>query len=157
METEGLPEADGILPSVSLLFITDILSLSVAPYSIFPSVTFYADGLWSAFSSVFMYIFWLGRKIIKWVASSCRAFNALDTWWFPIGCAPDEASLCLPCLFIPYIMGALPLISTISFLLIFERETVALSFVDLLSNLRQLLHCRPRIRSFKKEDRKSVV
>ena len=49
-------------------------------------------------------------------------------------------------------MGALPLISTISFLLIFERETVALSFVDLLSNLRQLLHCRPWIRSFKKDD-----
>ena len=31
---------DGTLPAVSLLFITDILSLSVAPYSIFPSVAF---------------------------------------------------------------------------------------------------------------------
>ena len=100
---------------------------------------------------VYVY-FWLGGKIIKWVASSCRAFNALDTWWFPIGYAPDEASLRLPRLFIPYIMGALPLISTISFLLIFERETIALSFVDLLSNLRQLLHCRPWVRSFKKDD-----
>ena len=130
----------------------DILPLSVAPYSIFPSAIFYADGLWSAFPSAFMYAFWLGGKIIKWVASSCRAFNALDTWWFPIGYAPDEASLRLLRLFIPYIMGALPLISTISFLLIFERETVALSFVDLLPNLRQLLHCRPWICSFQKDD-----
>ena len=37
------------LPSLYSLL---ILSLSVAPYSIFPSVTFYADGLWSVFPSV---------------------------------------------------------------------------------------------------------
>ena len=37
------------LPSLYSLL---ILSLSVAPYSIFPSVTFYADGLWSEFPLV---------------------------------------------------------------------------------------------------------
>ena len=94
---------------LSLYYLSlDILSLSVAPYSIFPSAIFYADGLWSAFPSAFTYTFWLGWKIIKWVASSCRAFNVLDTWWFPIGYAPDKASLRLLRLFIPYIMGLPP-------------------------------------------------
>ena len=69
-----------------------------------------------------------------WDSSSYRAFNALDTWRVPIGCASDEASLRLPRPFIPYIMGALLLISTISFLLIFEKETVALNFVTLFFN-----------------------
>ena len=73
-------------------------------------------------------------KLLMWDSSSYRAFNALDTWRVPIGCASDKASLCLPRPFIPYIMGALLLIFPISFLLIFERETVALSFVNLFSN-----------------------
>ena len=110
------------------------LSLIFCPYQLPPTpyfrqLLFYADGLWSVFPSVVYVHFWLGGKIIKWVTSSCRAFNALDTWWFPIGYAPDEASLRLLRLLVPYIIGVLPLISTISFLLIFERETVALSFL----------------------------
>ena len=65
------------------------LLFMLTDYGVFPSVVY-----------VFL---WLGGKIIKWAASSCRAFNASDTWWFPIGSAPDEASLRLPRLFIPYI------------------------------------------------------
>ena len=132
------------------------LSLIFCPHQLLPTPYFVSYFLCWRFMeciSVGVYVYFLlGGKIIKWVASSCREFNALDTWWFPIGYAPDEASLRLPRLFILYIMGALPLISTISFLLIFERETVALSFVDLLSNLHQLLHCRPWVCSFKKDD-----
>ena len=78
--------------------------------------------------------FWIRRENYLWDSSSCRAFNALDTWRVPIGHASDEASLRLPRPFIPYIMGALLLISTISFLLIFEKETVALNFVTLFFN-----------------------
>ena len=78
--------------------------------------------------------FWIRREKYLWDSSSCRAFNALDTWRVPIGHASDEASLRLPRPFIPYIMGALLLISTISFLLIFEKETVALNFVTLFFN-----------------------
>ena len=73
-------------------------------------------------------------KLLMWVSSSCRAFNALDMWRVPIGRASDEASLRLPRPFISYIMGALLLFSTISFLLIFEKETVALNFVTLFFN-----------------------
>ena len=73
-------------------------------------------------------------KLLMWDSSSYRAFNALDTWRVPIGCASDEASLHLPRPFILYIMGALLLVFPISFLLIFERETVALRFVNLFSN-----------------------
>ena len=127
----------------SLYSLSLILSLSVAPYSIFPSVTFYADGLWSAFPLVVYAYFWLGGKIIKWVASSFRAFNALNTWWFPIGYAPDEASLRPPRLIIPYIMGALPLIFYyFIFADLWDRDRRP-ELVDLLFNLRQLLHCRP--------------
>ena len=73
-------------------------------------------------------------KLLMWDSSSYRAFNALDMWRVPIGCASDEALLRLPHPFIPYIMGALLLISPISFLLIFEKETVALNFVSLFLN-----------------------
>ena len=78
--------------------------------------------------------FWIRRENYLWDSSSCRAFNALDTWRVPIGHASDEASLRLPRPFIPYIMGALLLISTISFLLIFEKEIIALNFVTLFFN-----------------------
>ena len=78
--------------------------------------------------------FLIRRENYLWDSSSCRAFNALDTWRVTIGRASDEASLRLPRPFIPYIMGALLLISTISFLLIFEKETVALNFVTLFFN-----------------------
>ena len=81
-----------------------------------------------------MYFFLIRRENYLWDSSSCRAFNALDTWRVPIGCASDEVSLRLPRPFIPSIMGALLLISTISFLLIFEKETVALNFVSLFFN-----------------------
>ena len=78
--------------------------------------------------------FLIRRENYLWDSSSCRAFNALDTWRVTIGRASDEASLRLPRPFIPYIMGALLLFSTISFLLIFEKETVALNFVTLFFN-----------------------
>ena len=85
--------------------------------------------------SVGGYVYFLTRREDHlWDSSSCRAFNALDMWRVPIGCASDEASLRLPPPFIPYIMGALLLIFPISFLLIFERENVALSFINLFSN-----------------------
>ena len=85
--------------------------------------------------SVSGYVYFLiKREDYLWDSSSCRAFNALDTWRVPIGCTSDEASLRLPRPFIPYIMEALLLIFPISFLLIFERETVALNFVNLFSN-----------------------
>ena len=85
--------------------------------------------------SVGGYVYFLTRREDHlWDSSSCRAFNALDMWRVPIGCASDEASLRLPHPFISYIMGALLLIFPISFLLIFERETVTLSFVNLFSN-----------------------
>ena len=84
--------------------------------------------------SVGGYVYFLiKREDYLWDSSSCRTFNALNTWRVPISCASDEASLCLPRPFIPYIMGALLLIFPISFLLIFERETVALNFVNLFS------------------------
>ena len=53
---------------------------------------------------------------------------------FPLAVLLTRVSLRLPHPFIPYIMGALLLISTISFLLIFEKETVALNFVTLFFN-----------------------
>ena len=85
--------------------------------------------------SVGGYVYFLiRREDYLWDSSSCRAFNALDMWRAPIGCASDEASLRLLCPFIPYIMGPLLLIFPISFLLIFERETIALNFVNLFSN-----------------------
>ena len=74
---------------------------------------------------IYFFFFFIKREDYLWDSSSCRAFNALDTWRVPIGCASDEALLRLPRPFIPYIMGALFLIFPISFLLIFERETVA--------------------------------
>ena len=81
------------------------------------------------------YVYFLTRREDHlWDSSSCRTFNALDTWRVPIGCASDEASLRLPRPFISYIMGALLLISPISFLLIFEKETVALNFISLFFN-----------------------
>ena len=81
------------------------------------------------------YVYFLIRQEdYLWDSSSCHVFNALDTWRVPIGCASDEASLRLPRPFILYIMGALILIFPISFLLIFERETVALNFINLFSN-----------------------
>ena len=49
-------------------------------------------------------------------------------------------------------MGALPLISTISFFADLRERDRRPELVDLLSNLRQLLHCRPWVRSFKKDD-----
>ena len=85
----------------------------------------------SVSGNVYFLIRW---EYYLWDSSSCCAFIALDTWRVPIGCASDEALLRLPRLFIPYIMGALLLIFPISFLLIFERETVALNFVNLFSN-----------------------
>ena len=85
--------------------------------------------------SVGGYVYFLTRREDHlWDSSSCRAFNALDMWRVPIGCASDEASLRLPRPFIPYIIGALLLIFPISLLLIFERENVALSFINLFSN-----------------------
>ena len=85
--------------------------------------------------SVAGHVFFLSRRENHlWDSSSYRAFNALDTWRVPIGRASDEASLRLPRPFIPYIMGALLLISPISFLLIFEKETIALNFVSLFFN-----------------------
>ena len=84
-----------------------------------------------SFRRLFTYSFDLGGRIIKWAASSHRAFNASDTWCFLIGSAPDEASLRLLRLFAVYIMGVPPFISTISFLAdLRERETVALSFTS---------------------------
>ena len=82
------------------------------------------------------HVFFLDQagQLLMWDSSSCRAFNALDTWRVPIGCASNNASLRLLRPFIPYIMGALLLISPISFLLIFEKETVALNFVSLFFN-----------------------
>ena len=103
------------------------------------------------FRRLFTYPFDLGGKIIKWAASSRRAFNALDTWCFPIGCAPDEASLRLLRLFAPYIMGVPPFISTISFLADL-RERDHRPELDFSSHLRQLLYRRPRVRSVKKDD-----
>ena len=100
---------------------------------------------------MFTYSFDLGGKIIKWAASSRRAFNASGTWCFPIGSAPDEASLRLLRLFALYIMGVLPFISTISFLADL-RERDRRPELDFSSHLRQLLYCRPWVRSVKKDD-----
>ena len=76
----------------------------------------------------------------------------MDTWCFPSGYAPDEASLRLPRLFILYIMGALPLISTISFFADLRERDRRPELFDFLSNLRPLLYCRPWVRSVKKDD-----
>ena len=46
---------------------------------------------YGVFLSVDYVFLCLGGKIIKWAASSCRAFNASDTWCFLIGSAPDES------------------------------------------------------------------
>ena len=48
--------------------------------------------------------------------------------------------------------GGPPLISTISFFADLRERDRRPELVDLLSNLRQLLHCRPWVRSFKKDD-----
>ena len=103
------------------------------------------------FRRLITYPFDLGGKIIKWATSSRRTFNASDTWCFLIGSAPDEASLRLLRLFFLYIMGDPSLISTISFLAdIRERDRrPELVFP---SHLRQLLYCRLRVRSVKKDD-----
>ena len=103
------------------------------------------------FRRLFTYSFDLGGKIIKWAASSRRAFNASDTWCFPIGSAPDEASLRLLRLFALYIMGVPPFISTISFFADL-RERDRRPELDFSSHLRQLLYRRPRVRSVKKDD-----
>ena len=66
-----------------------------------------------------------------------RAVAHLILWTrgeFPLAVLLMRASLRLPRPFISYIMGALLLISPISFLLIFEKETVALNFVSLFLN-----------------------
>ena len=52
-----------------------LLSLSVAPYSILPSVIFMLT-VYGVFRRLITYSFDLGGKIIKWAASSRRAFNA---------------------------------------------------------------------------------
>ena len=49
-------------------------------------------------------------------------------------------------------MGPLPLISTISFFADLRERDRRPELVDLLPNLRQLLHCRPWVHSFKKDD-----
>ena len=103
------------------------------------------------FRWLFTYSFDLGGKIIKWAASSRRAFNASDTWCFPIGSAPDEASLRLLRLFALYIMGVPPFISTISFFADL-RERDRRPELDFSSHLRQLLYRRPWVRSVKKDD-----
>ena len=66
-----------------------------------------------------------------------RAAAHLMLWThgeFPLAVLLTRASLRLPRPFILYIMGALLLISPISFLLIFENETIALNFVSLFFN-----------------------
>ena len=100
---------------------------------------------------MFTYSFDLGGRIIKWVASSRRAFNASDTWCFLIGSAPDEASLRLLRLFAVYIMGVPPFISTISFLADL-RERDSRPGLDFSSHRRQLPYRRLRVRSVKKDD-----
>ena len=66
-----------------------------------------------------------------------RAVAHLMLWTrgeFPLAVLLTRVSLRLPHPFIPYIMGALLLISPILFSLIFEKETVALNFVSLFFN-----------------------
>ena len=97
-------------------------------------VVFYIDGLWSIF--LLMVMFFLSRQEnylcgIPWAAAHLLLWTCGG---FPLALLLTRASLRLLRPFIPYIMGALLLISPISFLLIFEKETVALNFVRLFHN-----------------------
>ena len=73
-------------------------------------------------------------KLLMWDTSSYRALMLWTGGEFLLALLLTRASLRLPRSFIPYIMGALLLISPISFLLIFEKEIVALNFVSLFLN-----------------------
>ena len=98
------------------------------------SIVFYTDGLWSIFLSR-DFLFLSGQE--NYLCGIPRAAAHLMLWTrgeFPLAVLLTRASLRFPRPFIPYIMGALLLISTISFLLIFEKETVALNFVTLFFN-----------------------
>ena len=81
--------------------------------------------------------------LLTWVSSSRRVFNALDRWLVFIGFASDEASLRLPRPFIPYINSTSPSFSSISILLIFERETVAHFSSSLLLSAYPSLSLKP--------------
>ena len=61
-------------------------------------------------------------KLFTWDSSSRRALNALDTWRVPIGFASDEGVASSSTPFQSIYKGVLLLISSISPLLIFERE-----------------------------------
>ena len=129
------------IPSL-IIYDPYLLSLSVAPYSIFPSsfLNWRIMEYISVSGYVFFFFFLIRREDYLWDSSSCRTFNDLDTWRGPIGCASDEALLRLPRPFIPYIMGALLLIFPISFL------------ADLWERDRRLLHCCPWSRFSKKDN-----
>ena len=86
--------------------------------------------------SVDGHVFFLSRRE-NYLCGIPRVAAHLMLWTrgeFPLALLLTRASLRLPHPFIPYIMGALLLISLISFLLIFEKEIVALNFVSLFLN-----------------------
>ena len=81
-------------------------------------------------------VFFLSRRE-NYLCGTPRATAHLMLWTrgeFLLAVLLTMASLRLPCPFILYIMGALLLISPISFLLIFEKEIIALNFVSLFLN-----------------------
>ena len=111
-----------------------LLSLSVAPYSIFPSFSILTD--YGVYFRWWSCVFFLSRRE-NYLCGTPRATAHLMLWTrgeFLLAVLLTMASLRLPCPFILYIMGALLLISPISFLLIFEKETVTLNFVSLFFN-----------------------
>ena len=69
-------------------------------------------------------------KLFTWVSSSRRAFNVLDRWRVLIGFASDKGAASSSAPFYSIYKWHLLLIFSISSLLIFERETVALNFVN---------------------------
>ena len=69
-------------------------------------------------------------KLFTWVSSSRRALNALDRWHVLIGFASDEGVASSSAPFYPIYRWHLLLIFSLSSLLIFGRETVALIFVN---------------------------
>ena len=124
---------DGPLHSVIYL-LRPISFISISCPLLHISIVFYTDGLWSIFLSC-VFLFLSGWE--NYLCGIPRAAAHLMLWTrgeFPLAVLLTRASLRFPRPFIPYIMGALLLISLISFLLIFKKETIALNFVSLFFN-----------------------